>query len=303
VGSDDPELRRREGRYRGWAQGLAEAFPEIAETLVRGRFADLEALGAAPAPAPEPSRAERRAERELRRAWTDVIRPAWRRALESRSVEGAGESEAGFERHLIALEETQHFREAAESCGISQPSLSVQIKTLEDTLGLILVERGRGPVRLTLAGREVARRAREILDASQGILDLSVTLKSALLDSFRLRDWQSGWTGSQASHHRRSDRKAKANPEPKAKVNPEPKAKARADRRAKRSVVVVHGQARVTDLATHTAGSLRPKPGGAHDGATSVSVVSRCLVSTPGTSARSESPRTLARVIAGSLAT
>jgi hypothetical protein len=47
VGSDDPELRRREGRYRGWAQGLAEAFPEIAETLVRGRFADLEALGAA----------------------------------------------------------------------------------------------------------------------------------------------------------------------------------------------------------------------------------------------------------------
>lgn len=106
VGSDDPELRRREGRYRGWAQGLAEAFPEIAETLVRGRFADLEALGAAPAPAPEPSRAERRAERELRRAWTDVIRPAWRRALESRSVEGAGESEAGFERHLIALEES-----------------------------------------------------------------------------------------------------------------------------------------------------------------------------------------------------
>jgi hypothetical protein len=66
----------------------------------------LDAGGAAPAPAPEPSRAERRAERELRRAWTDVIRPAWRRALESRSVEGAGESEAGFERHLIALEES-----------------------------------------------------------------------------------------------------------------------------------------------------------------------------------------------------
>ncbi|MHA7885976.1 hydrogen peroxide-inducible genes activator [Roseicyclus sp.] len=89
-------------------------------------------------------------------------------------------------RYLIALEETQHFREAAESCGISQPSLSVQIKTLEETLGLTLVERGRGPVRLTLAGREVTRRAREILDATQGILDLSVTLTSGLGGTIRL---------------------------------------------------------------------------------------------------------------------
>ena len=89
-------------------------------------------------------------------------------------------------RYLIALEETRHFREAAESCGISQPSLSVQIKTMEDVLGLTLVERGRGPVRLTLAGREVARRARDILDAAQGILDLSVTLKSGLGGTIRL---------------------------------------------------------------------------------------------------------------------
>ena len=89
-------------------------------------------------------------------------------------------------RYLIALEETRHFREAAESCGISQPSLSVQIKTMEDTLGLTLVERGRGPVRLSLAGREVARRAHGILDAAQGILDLSVTLKSGLGGTIRL---------------------------------------------------------------------------------------------------------------------
>ncbi len=106
VAVDDPELRRREGRYRAWASGLAAEFPEIAETLERGRFADLATLGASPAPPPERSRAERRAERELRRAWTDVIRPAWRRALEARSVPGAGDIEAGFERHLIALEES-----------------------------------------------------------------------------------------------------------------------------------------------------------------------------------------------------
>lgn len=89
-------------------------------------------------------------------------------------------------RYLVALEETEHFREAAESCGISQPSLSVQIKTLEEALDLTLVERGRGPVRLTLAGREVARRGRAILEAGQGILDLSVTLQTGLGGTIRL---------------------------------------------------------------------------------------------------------------------
>lgn len=89
-------------------------------------------------------------------------------------------------RYLVALEDTHHFREAAESCGISQPSLSVQIKTLEDALDQTLVERGRGPVRLTMAGREVARRGREMLEAAQGILDLSVTLKSGLAGTVRM---------------------------------------------------------------------------------------------------------------------
>lgn len=89
-------------------------------------------------------------------------------------------------RYLVALEDTQHFREAAESCGISQPSLSVQIKTLEEALDQVLVERGRGPVRLTLAGREIARRARDMLDAAQGILDLTVTLQTGLAGTIRL---------------------------------------------------------------------------------------------------------------------
>ncbi|MBF9043142.1 LysR family transcriptional regulator [Rhodobacterales bacterium HKCCE4037] len=89
-------------------------------------------------------------------------------------------------RYLTALEDARHFREAAEACGISQPSLSVQIKALEDALELSLVERGRGPVRLTQAGREVASRARGILDAGQGIVDLSATLQSGMGGTLRL---------------------------------------------------------------------------------------------------------------------
>ena len=89
-------------------------------------------------------------------------------------------------RYLAALEDTRHFREAAEACGISQPSLSVQIKSLETAMGLTLVERGRGPVQLTQAGREVARRGREMLAAGQGILDLSATLQSGIGGTLRL---------------------------------------------------------------------------------------------------------------------
>lgn len=89
-------------------------------------------------------------------------------------------------RYLVALEETRHFREAAESCGISQPSLSVQIKTLEEALGQTLVERGRGPVQLTLSGREIARRGRDMLDAAQSIMDLSVTLGTGLAGTIRM---------------------------------------------------------------------------------------------------------------------
>ncbi|WP_224816060.1 hydrogen peroxide-inducible genes activator [Hasllibacter sp. MH4015] len=89
-------------------------------------------------------------------------------------------------RYLVALEDTRHFREAAEACGISQPSLSVQIKSLEESLGLTLVERGRGPVRLTQAGREICRRARDMLDAGQGILDLTATLQTGLGGTLRM---------------------------------------------------------------------------------------------------------------------
>ena len=89
-------------------------------------------------------------------------------------------------RYLVALEETRHFRQAAEASGISQPSLSVQIKALEEALSLQLVERGSGQVQMTGPGREVCRRAREILSATQGLMDLSVTMKDGLGGTLRL---------------------------------------------------------------------------------------------------------------------
>lgn len=89
-------------------------------------------------------------------------------------------------RYLVALSETRHFRKAAETMGISQPSLSLQIGNLEKLLGMRLVERGRGPVTLTLEGREVVARASRILHEVRGIMDLTTALQTGLSGTIRL---------------------------------------------------------------------------------------------------------------------
>lgn len=73
--------------------------------------------------------------------------------------------------YFVALVDTGSFKAAADQCGISQPSLSVQLATLEKRLGQRLVERGRAGVIPTLAGREVHERARAILDAAQTLVN------------------------------------------------------------------------------------------------------------------------------------
>ncbi|TAL86667.1 MAG: LysR family transcriptional regulator [Rhodanobacter sp.] len=64
--------------------------------------------------------------------------------------------------YLVALAEHRHFGRAAEACFVSQPTLSTQIKKLEDELGVALVERTPRKVLLTDVGAEIAGRAREV---------------------------------------------------------------------------------------------------------------------------------------------
>ncbi len=65
--------------------------------------------------------------------------------------------------YLAALAETGRFRQAAERVGVRQPTLSAQLAALEERLGVRLVERNRGSVRLTEAGQEALTVARRIL--------------------------------------------------------------------------------------------------------------------------------------------
>ncbi len=66
-------------------------------------------------------------------------------------------------RYLLALSDHRHFGRAAEACHVSQPTLSTQIKKLEEELGVPLVERAPRNVMLTEAGAEIAQRARKVI--------------------------------------------------------------------------------------------------------------------------------------------
>ena len=66
-------------------------------------------------------------------------------------------------KYLVALADHKHFGRAAAACYVSQPTLSTQIKKLEDELGVPLVERAPRKVMLTPAGRDAADRARRIV--------------------------------------------------------------------------------------------------------------------------------------------
>ncbi|MEZ5438432.1 MAG: DNA-binding transcriptional regulator OxyR [Lysobacteraceae bacterium] len=66
-------------------------------------------------------------------------------------------------RYLVALSEHRHFGRAAAACFVSQPTLSTQIKKLEEQLEVTLIERAPRRVMLTPVGRDIAERARRIL--------------------------------------------------------------------------------------------------------------------------------------------
>ena len=65
--------------------------------------------------------------------------------------------------YLIALAEHKHFRRAAEACNVSQPTLSGQIRKLEDELGTILLERTSRKVLFTQAGLTLVDQAKVVL--------------------------------------------------------------------------------------------------------------------------------------------
>lgn len=77
--------------------------------------------------------------------------------------------------YLVAIDDTRHFRRAAERVNTTQPTLSEQLKALETRLGAQLVERSRTRVVMTPLGREVVRIARRMLSDAEEIRVLAAS--------------------------------------------------------------------------------------------------------------------------------
>ncbi|MEY8098796.1 hydrogen peroxide-inducible genes activator [Falsihalocynthiibacter sp. S25ZX9] len=89
-------------------------------------------------------------------------------------------------RYFDALARFGHFGHAAESCAISQPALSVQIKELEQLIGTPLVERGARQIRLTSFGEEFAKRAGDILRSVDELEDMARASQTPLIGRLRI---------------------------------------------------------------------------------------------------------------------
>jgi len=83
-------------------------------------------------------------------------------------------------RYLVTVADTGHFGQAAERCFVSQPTLSAQLKKLEDYLGVQLIERQPKGGTLTQAGEQIVARARLILSASDEVITLAQTYRDPL---------------------------------------------------------------------------------------------------------------------------
>ena len=89
-------------------------------------------------------------------------------------------------RYLVAVADTRHFGRAAERSFVSQPTLSAQLKKLEEYLGVQLIERAPKRVSLTAAGEQIVERARRILEAGEEIVELAKGHRDPLAGRLKL---------------------------------------------------------------------------------------------------------------------
>ena len=89
-------------------------------------------------------------------------------------------------RYLLAVAEHGHFGRAAQACGVSQPTLSVQVRKLEELLGVALFERTSKRVAPTAACERLIDHARAAVAEAEAILDVARTLRDPLAGRFRL---------------------------------------------------------------------------------------------------------------------
>lgn len=89
-------------------------------------------------------------------------------------------------RYIVAVARQRHFGRAAETCFVSQPTLSVAVKKLEEELGVQLFERGAAEVTVTPAGGRVVEQAQRALEEAEKIRNIAKSTGDPLEGTFKL---------------------------------------------------------------------------------------------------------------------
>lgn len=89
-------------------------------------------------------------------------------------------------RYLVALAHERHFGRAAEKCHVSQPTLSVAVKKVEEELGIQLFERSASEVKITETGRRIVAQAERVLMEAGQIQEIAAAGKDPLAGPLRV---------------------------------------------------------------------------------------------------------------------
>ncbi|MCG8477088.1 MAG: LysR substrate-binding domain-containing protein [Cytophagales bacterium] len=88
--------------------------------------------------------------------------------------------------YIVAVDTHRHFVTAAEKCFVTQPTLSMQIKKLEDLLGVIIFDRSKQPIEPTAAGEAIIAQSREVLSNARMIDDIVMSFKEKISGELRV---------------------------------------------------------------------------------------------------------------------
>jgi LysR family hydrogen peroxide-inducible transcriptional activator len=89
-------------------------------------------------------------------------------------------------KYIVAVARERHFGRAAEACFVSQPTLSVAIKKLEDELDVKIFERGANEISVTPLGEQIVRQAQQVLEQVHGIREIAKSGKDPVRGPLKL---------------------------------------------------------------------------------------------------------------------
>lgn len=89
-------------------------------------------------------------------------------------------------RYITAIARHRHFGRAAAACFVSQPTLSVAVKKLEDELGVTIFERRKNDITITPVGDQIIEQAQRVIEEAERVKDIAASGRNQLETPFRL---------------------------------------------------------------------------------------------------------------------